>query len=213
MSSTTMLPSLQRVATVARAATIYYLVIIVAVHFLRPDINPIGQLTSAYKVGPYGFLMTSALFIFGLSQAALVIGLYQGVSEPARSRVGLALLGLWAVGNLIAALLVADQPGAPQTIAGAIAQLNGPFHVLSLVGGVILVSRRFKHDDKWRPLHRSASILSLVMLVEFISVSLTIATESGIAGLGQRILVVTALTWFILTTTRFRSIATGAISA
>ena len=213
MSATTISPSPQRVATVALAGITYYLVIVVAMHFLRPDINPIGQLTSDYKAGPYGFLMISALFIFGLGQAALVMGLYQGVSKPARSRVGLALLGLWAVGNLIAALFLSNQPGVPQTISGAIAELNGPVHVLSLVGGAILVSGRFKQDEKWRPIHRSASILSLVMLVEFIAVSLTVATESGIAGLGQRILVVTALTWLALTAMRFRSIATGAAPA
>jgi hypothetical protein len=213
MSSTPISPRLQRVATVALAGVTYYLVIVVALHVLRPDINPIGQLTSDYKVGPYGFLMTSALFIFGLGQGALVMGLYEGVAEPARSRVGFALLGLWAVGNLIAALFVLDQPGAPQTISGAIAQLNGPFHVLSLVGGAILVSRRFKQDEKWRSFHRSALILSLVMLGAFIAAALTIATDSGIAGLGQRILVGTALTWLILTATRLRSIAIGVVPA
>lgn len=201
--------SLQRITIVALAGSLYFLVIVVAVHFLRPDINPIGQLTSAYKAGPYSFLMNSALFIFGLSQAALVIGLYQAVSKPARSGLGLALLGVWAVGNLIAALFLSDLPDAPRTIPGTIAQLNGPLHVLSLVVGVFLVSRRFKQDETWRPFHRFASILSLVMLIEFITLLVLIATGSEIAGLGQRILVVTALAWGILTLARFRSIAIG----
>ena len=113
MSSRTISPSLQRIATLALTGIIYYLVIVVAVHILRPDINPIGQLTSAYKAGPYAFLMTSALFVFSLAQGALILGLYQTLSVPARSRVGLALLGVWAVGNLIAALFLPDQPGAP----------------------------------------------------------------------------------------------------
>ncbi len=68
-----------RLATVGLASMAYFVVIIVALHFLRPDYNPIRQPTSEYAVGPYGSLMTSAFFSMSLASWALVIGLYQGV--------------------------------------------------------------------------------------------------------------------------------------
>jgi hypothetical protein len=144
---------------------------------------------------------------------ALVIGLYQGVSQPARSRIGLGLLGLWAVGVLIAMLFPIDLEGAPQTISGTVHRMNGPLTFLSLTAGVILVSRRFKHDETWRPFHRTALILSLVMLAAFIGTFLSIATESGFAGLTQRIYLATFVTWFLLTAARLRSMALGSVSA
>jgi hypothetical protein len=33
---------------------------IVALHFLRPDVNPLSEPISNYGVGPYGFLFTVA---------------------------------------------------------------------------------------------------------------------------------------------------------
>jgi len=101
MASAELSPSLHtrtqlaRIATVAIVGGAYFSVIIVVLHFLRPDLNPLRQPTSEYAVGPYGFLMTSAFLSMGLASFALVIGLYQGVSQPARSRIGLALLGIW----------------------------------------------------------------------------------------------------------------------
>jgi hypothetical protein len=72
-----------------------FVVILVALHVLRPDHDPLRQTTSEYAVGPYGFLMTTAFFSMSVSALALVVGLAQGVSQSARSRVGLGLLGLW----------------------------------------------------------------------------------------------------------------------
>jgi len=157
--------------------------------------------------------MTSAFFSMSMASWALVIGLYQGVSHPARSRIGLGLLGLWGVGVLIAMLFPIDLEGAPQTISGTIHRMNGPLTFLSLTAGAILVSRRFKHDETWRPFHRTALILSLVMLAAFIGIFLSIATESGFAGLAQRIDLAALVTWMLLTAARLRSVALGSVSA
>jgi hypothetical protein len=198
---------------VAIVGVAYFAVIIVALHFLRPDLNPLSQPTSEYAVGPYGFLMTSAFFSMSLGSFALVTGLYQGVSQSARSRIGLGLLGIWAVGVLIALIFPIDPEGAPQTISGTIHGINGPLAFLSLTAGAILVSRRFRQDEKWRPFHRAALILSLVMLAVFIATFVNIATESGFAGLCQRIFLAAFVTWFFLTAVRLRSTATGSVPA
>src|SRR6188474_1523507 len=98
MASTHLSPSLQArkqvvgIAAVAIAAIAYFVVIIVALHVLRPDLNPIQRPTSEYAVGPYGGLMTSAFFSMSVASLALLIGLAQGVSPRARSRIGLGLL-------------------------------------------------------------------------------------------------------------------------
>ena len=204
---------LARIATVAIVGIAYFAAVIVALHFLRPDLDPLSRPTSEYAVGPYGFLMTSAFFSMSLASFALVIGLYQGVSRPARSRIGLGLLGIWAAGVLVAMIFPIDVEGAPQTTSGTIHGINGPLAFLSLTAGAILVSRRFEHDETWRPLHRTALILSLIMLAVFIATFVNIVTGSGYAGLCQRIFLAAFVTWFLLTAARLRSIAIGTVSA
>ncbi len=194
-----------RMATIALASITYFVAAIAALHFLRSDINPIKQATSEYAVGPYGILMTSAFFSMSIASLALVAGLYQGLTPAARSKIGLGLLGLGAVGVLIAAAFPIDLQGAPQTIHGTIHQVNGPITFLSMSVGAIFVSLRFKQDKNWRTLHRPALILSLVMLLEFIGTGLAIATESGFGGLGQRVFLATFVTWFLVTAARLRS--------
>jgi bacteriorhodopsin len=218
VTSANLSPSLHTRQQVARAATIalvgvvYFVVIIVVLHLLRPDLSPISQPTSEYAVGQYGFLMSSAFFSMSLASFALVVGLYQGVSPRARSSIGLGLLGLWGVGILIAMSFPIDPEGAPQTVSGTIHRINGPLAFLSLTAGTILVSRRFKHDQQWRPFHRTALILSLLMVAAFVATFLNIATGSGFAGLCQRIFLAVFVTWFVLTAARLRSLATGSVS-
>jgi hypothetical protein len=197
-------------ATAALLAIAYFVAIIVVMHFLRPDHDPMRRPTSEYAVGPYGFLMTSAFVSMSLGSLALVVGLYRTLSEPARSRIGLGLLGVWVAGLLIAATFPIDLEGAPQTTSGTVHRINGPITFLSLTAGAILVSRGFKHDERWWPVHRTALILSLVMLAEFIVNVVSIASGSGYPGLGQRVFIATFVTWLLLTAARLHSLAVDA---
>jgi hypothetical protein len=178
---------------------------IVTLHFLRSDLNPISQPTSAYAVGPNSVLMSSAFFSMSVASLALVVALYQGVAPPTRSMVGLVLLGAWAGGVLIAMIFPMDVEGAPQTMAGTIHQTSGPLTFLSLTAGMLLVSRRFKQEGRWRSLYRLAMILSLLMLAAFLATFLSFVTGSGLLGLTQRIALATAVTWMLLIGVRLRA--------
>lgn len=213
MASTVLSLSLQRAkrasrfSTLSSAGVILFSVIVVALHLLRPDLNPISRPTSAYAVGPYSFLMTSAFFSMGLASLALVVGLFQGVPHAALSRTGLAFLGMWSLGVLIAMLFPMDPEGVPQTISGTIHQAAGPFTFLSLTIGITLVSRRFKHDEVWYPFHRTALVLSMIMLVTFTATFLSFIIGTELFGLFQRIALATAVVWMLLTAARLRSVA------
>jgi hypothetical protein len=198
-------------AIIALVGVTYFTLAIVILHFLRPDHDPIRLPTSMYAVGPYGFLMTSAFLSMGLASFALVAGLYQGVSSSARSRIGLGLLGAWAVGVLIAMTFPIDLPGAPRTISGTIHRTNGPLAFLCVTAGTILVSRRFKHDAKWRSCYRPALTLSAVMLAAFVGGGLSIAAETGLAGLAQRIDLVALVAWMLMTAAHLRSVALASV--
>ena len=198
-----------RIATLAIVGIAYFCITVVALHFLRPDYDPIRRFMSEYAVGPYGVLMTSAFFGMSLGSLALVIGLYQGVPPPGRS-IGLVLLGIWGVGVLFAGLFPSDLKGAPETRSGNIHNLVSLVGFLSVVPATILVSWRFKQDEKWHSFHGPALILALVMLSALIGFFLPAAAE--FVGLSQRIFVGAVLTWLLLTAARLRSLATGSAS-
>lgn len=191
-------------ATVSVIGTAVFVFLIVALHFLSPDSDPVQRPTSEYAVGRFGYLMTSAFIVLSVATWALVIRLSRDLPEPAQSRVGLVFLGVFAFGLLVAATFPIDLEGAPLTLAGTIHRINGPLTFLSLVVGVNLVSRKLKHDERWRPTHRLASVLALVMIPEFLAGGLAAARETG-AGIAQRILVATFATWFLVIAIRLRS--------
>jgi hypothetical membrane protein len=105
---------------------------------------------------------------------------------------------------LVAATFPTDLEGAPQTLAGTIHSINGALTFLSLVIGTNLVSRRLKHDERWRPIHRVASVLALIMIPVFLAGSAAAARETG-GGIAQRILLVAIAMWFVLIAMRLRS--------
>ena len=181
-----------------------FVVLLVAMHFLNPDFDPIQRPTSEYAVGPFGYLMTTAFIALSAATWALVVGLRRDLAEPAQSRIGLAFLGIFGIGLLVAATFPIDLDGAPQTLAGTIHSINGPIAFLSMIVGTNLVSRKLKHDERWRPTHRLASVLALVMIPEFLAGGLTAARETG-AGIAQRVLIATFATWMVVIATRIRS--------
>jgi hypothetical protein len=196
-----------RSANLAMIGVTYFALVIIALHFLRPDYNPIAQPTSDYAVGPYAFLMTTAFFSMSVACWALLIALGQGLPPVARSRAGLILLSVWAVGVVIAMTFPTDLDGAPPTLAGRIHQTNGPLIFFSLAVGAVLISRRFKHAEQWRSIYRLALSLSLLMLAGFVVTGAAIGSGAGFGGLAQRTLLVTFLAWFYLTAARLRATA------
>ena len=179
-----------------------YATLLIALHIVRSDIDPVRTLTFEYATGRYWYLMTLAFLSMAVGSTALLIGLYRTVSPPGRSGIGLGLLGLWIVGVLLAMALPPTVLDTPNSVPAAIQRVNAPLHVLCLALGAVLVSTGFKRDEKWRPIHGSALTLSLLMLAAFVGVAVLLDTDSGFAGLGQRVFIVAFLTWFSLTALR-----------
>jgi len=196
---------MKQTSTIALICIAYFAFAIVALHFLRPDLNPLSRPTSEYAVGEYGFLMSTAFFSMSVASFSLLIGLYKGISKPAQSRIGLILLGIWGTGVLVAMMFPINREGTDLTTVNIIHRTNGPLIFLCLSVGAVLISRRVRLDDKWQSFYRTALTLSLIMLALFFITGANIATKSGFEGLCQRTFLLVFVTWFILTTLHLRS--------
>jgi len=197
----------KQLATLSLICVICFAGIIFALHFLRPDLNPINRPTSEYAVGRYGIMMSTAFFSMSVATFTLLIGLYKGIPKTTRSRAGLIFLGVWGVAVLIAMLLPIDPDGTELTTTGKIHRINGPVGFLCLSLGIFLVTRSFNRDENWRSFYPLARILSWLILGMFVITGINIGTKSGFEGLCQRVFLVIMLTWFILTTLHLRSVS------
>lgn len=176
-------------ASVAIIAFAYFLIVVTVLYFLNPSYSLFRSIAGTYDLGSYEFLIASTFFRLGFGALALVIGLYRGIAPSARSRRGLILLGLWGVGMLLAGIFPANEPGSTVPhrttvlVAGVFpvevqATPETPFswlHLFAILGSLcslsfaaILLSRRFKQDDNWQPIHRLAILLALLMLASSI---------------------------------------------
>lgn len=200
-----------RLGWVTFVGIVGFMALIVSLHVLRPDLDPIQRPTSEYSVGRYGWVMTVAFLTLSLATATMLLGLRRDVAPDARSRSGMVLLAIWAVGVLVAAVFPADLDGAPQTIAGTIHNINGPITFLSLVIGANLFSRRLKNDTRWSSISKLLSVLAALMAVEFVVNGAAAAREIA-GGLAQRILLATLVIWYLLIAWRLRSNAQSHIS-
>jgi hypothetical membrane protein len=183
---------------------------IAALHFVRPDVNPVLEPISNYGVGPYGLLLTVADIGSILATFALVFGLYLGIGPAGRSYVGLFFLGLYGVSELLAGIFPIDV-GGEATTAGTIHTIVGNISFFCFPIAAILLSLRMGKDEQWRSLRRPALALSIVVVL---TVILTIAGFNlGIGfGVTQRIANVAVLVWMLVVALRLRSVAQGAFA-
>jgi hypothetical protein len=197
--------SIQLLTTIALIGICLYIILIVVLHFLPTGYDPLRRPTSEYAVGKYGLFMTIAFFGMSVGSFALVAGLYLGISK--RPKLGLILLCVWTIGVLVAMIFPIDLDGDPSTTHGAIHRTNGPIIFMSLTIGTILVSLGFRRDVNWNYLHRRALLLSIVMLIIFISVIVSFASGLGYEGILQRLYLITFSAWFIMVDLHLRRIS------
>jgi hypothetical protein len=187
-----------------------FLLNIAALHFVRPDVNPVLEPMSNYAVGPYGFLLTAADIGGGLAALALTFGLYWGIAPPGRSYVGLFLLGLYGVSVLLAGIFPIDVGGEATTV-GTIHNIVGNISFFGFPIAVILLSLGMGKDERWRSFRRPALALSLVVVLT--AILTIVGFNLGIGfGVTQRIANVAALVWMIVLALHLRSVAQGALA-
>src|ERR671913_1822415 len=89
--------ALRVLALLAIVGVADFLLLLAALHFLRPDVNPVVEPMSNYAVGPYRFLFTAADIGYGLAGPALALRLYLGIGAARRSHLGLLPRGLYGL--------------------------------------------------------------------------------------------------------------------
>ena len=146
-----------------------FLILLLALHILEPELDPSWRLISEYAIGRFGWLMAFAFLLSAFGCLSLFVAIRPTV-RGGDGKVGQILLLASAAGMLIAALFPTD----PITATGAAVTTTGILHRLGALGGILtfapaaaLLSRSLVRSAAW-----SSARVSLAWTVAFVWLSL-----------------------------------------
>jgi hypothetical protein len=184
------------VATVSRtwaslsfAGAATFVVLLAALHFIKPEIDPSWHFISEYAIGDYGWVMVIAFLAFALSYASLFFALRAEI-RTLGGRIGLALLLVSAAGLILAAVFTTDPVNTSQeamTAEGRLHNLGGALGI-AMPFAILLVSWSLSRNSSWSPTRRSllwAAVFALLgFVVSFVSLGVMLSQSGGVLGPG-----------------------------
>jgi Protein of unknown function (DUF998) len=136
-------------ARLSFAAAATFVVLLAALHFIKPSLDPSWHFISEYAIGEYGWIMVVAFLSLALSYVSLFVAIRSQLRTIV-GRIGLVLLLVSALGLTIAAIFTTD----PITVSEDALTTEGTLHnlgersvwpcrlPLGLLAGNWLVTRR-----------------------------------------------------------------------
>jgi len=169
-----MAASSQTAACLSLAAAATFVVLLAALHVIKPELDPSWRFISEYAIGDYGWIMVLAFFSLAFSFVALFIALRSQIRTIA-GRIGLALLWVSAAGLIIAGIFTTD----PITTSHDTVTMSGTLHNLGGTLGITipfaaaLISWNLARNQAWssarRPILWAAGLALMGFLVSFVS--------------------------------------------
>lgn len=134
-------------ATVAFAA---FLLVAIALQFVRGDLDWQRTTLSHYLIGPYGLLLRTMYCLLGLGIIGLAAGLYGGLQRSARSAAPLLLFAVAALA--LATVSVGDSylPALAPDLHRFVHATAAQTAFLCVTTAMLLQAWRFRGDARWR---------------------------------------------------------------
>lgn len=189
-----------RAARLAIAAGMLFTLVLLSLHLLEPEFDPTWRFVSEYALGGFGWLMRLAFCLLAASLLSTGVAIFTQVRTVA-GYLGLAVLGLGAVGLVIAAVFITD----PIATSQGAATFSGQMHVLGASldyspVAFLLLSVALARTPAWRPIRARLFLAAGVTLVIMAAFILLLPRDGrfgpGVfAGLCGRVLLVSYVGW------------------
>ena len=191
----------------AGAAT--FALLLAALHFIKPELDPSWHFISEYAIGEYGWIMVLAFLSLALSYVGLFLALRSQLQTIA-GRIGLTLLLVSALGLTIAAIFTTD----PITVSENAVTTEGTLHNLGGTLGIampfaaVLIGWKLARNPAWssarRPLLWATGLALVAFLVSFVSLGVMVSRSGGefgpevLVGWPNRIEIVAYSVWLMV---------------
>jgi hypothetical protein len=175
-----------------RVCLTLFVSLVLLLHLLEPDFDPIETTMSEYALSSHGELMIAAFIVLSLGIFCLAAGLLLVSNKEREARIPFTLLASAAVSIFLAGAFVVDPPAAGRSLSGTIHDAASMLGFTTLIIAMALWTRRMERIPGWRgyaPISARLTFLAAILFLAF----LLSGTFAG--GLVQRAFVATILAW------------------
>lgn len=190
--------TLVRLAVAALLGAGWFVAGVALMHVLRPDLDPATHTISEYALGRFGWVQATNFVAAGVGTACLALALWRALERP--GRIGPALLGVWAVAQVVEAFVHADGDG-PATTTGALHVAVSLFGFACGITAMFVLARRSRQEPAWRRYGRLTRWWAVVAVAAFVAIPLLGASR---VGAGQRLFAAVLGAWLLETARRLR---------
>ncbi len=197
-------------AYVSLITTLIFLLLLILLHFIKSDINPMWHMVSEYGIGRYGWIMQAAFFCLAFSCVSITAAVW--LQTPTISgKIGLALMLVTAIGLIIAGFNVTDPINTPKTemtAQGHMHALGFMIGVPSMTIGVVLISISLRYNPTlaWarQPLIWSAQVPWISIVLMLLTFAILLPKNEGkfgpgvVIGLPNRLWVLGCCIWLLI---------------
>ncbi|MEV6983331.1 DUF998 domain-containing protein [Sphaerisporangium sp. NPDC051017] len=152
------------------------------------DLDPLHGMISEYAYHPHGWLLPVSLTLLAVGSALFAV-------EMSRRHAGRScalLLGAWSVCMLLIAAFPTDRPGVSLSMSGGIHRYAAFVAFVGMpAAGLIMAGRGGAHARTLRGLSVAAGVFLILVLIPYASRTFGVEPGAGVAGLTQRLVVVT----------------------
>jgi len=138
-------------ARVAIGAIVGYQVILIALIFIRPDLDPSWHTISEWAIGPHGWIMSAAFLISALSYAAL-FAMLRSQLRGTMGRIGLGILLICVIGAFGVGIFTTDPMPlhVPLSTIGTLHVIFGTSQLMLLPFAALLINLSLaRKRDAW----------------------------------------------------------------
>jgi hypothetical protein len=179
--------SSQTAARLSLAGAAMFVVLLAALHLIKPELDPSWHFISEYAIGRHGWMMVLAFGSLAFSYVMLTVALRSQL-RTIWGRIGLALLLVSAAGLAIAGIFTTDPITASKdavTSEGKLHNLGGTLG-LAMPFGAAIIGWSLARDQAWssarQPLLWATALALLSFLVSFSSLSIMLSQHDGRFG-------------------------------
>jgi len=182
----TAIPATSARLSLAAAAT--FLVLVAALHVIKPEFDPSWRFISEYAIGDYGWMMVLAFLSLALSCVTSFIAIRSQIGT-AGGKIGLALLLAVAAALATAGIFVMDPITASKDELTTHGNLHGLASMVGIPGlpiAAVLISRSLARNQAWlsarRSLRWTAHLTWITLLLMFATMAVMLPHNDGAFG-------------------------------
>ena len=195
-------------ATGALSLFSYFSVVLITLHFIRPDYTPIDHMISDYAVGRAGWLMTTAFVALGVGCLSLSLGLWRSGPKTIAALIARLLLIVVFIGLMVTATFATDLETAKDTQHGTIHTFSFLVNIVSISIAAFLLSLSFGADPRWKSSRLLSILIAIGLVAAFVAQFVTLHRGAPY-GITNRMFVLVFMSWLFFAAFRLRKVAGG----